>query len=687
MSEPHRPNRLIHEKSPYLLQHAYNPVDWHPWGDEAFALAREADKPIFLSIGYSTCHWCHVMERESFEDPEVARLLNGAFICIKVDREERPDIDNVYMSVCQAMTGSGGWPLTIIMTPEQKPFYAGTYLPRDGRHGVIGMLDLIPQIDNYWRTRRAEVLEIGERVVQALREQESATGLEPERRPNLDPEQLLRRAFEELHHRYDANRGGFGRAPKFAMPHNLMFLLRHWRRSGDPQALEMVEKTLRAMHQGGVWDQIGFGLHRYSTDSHWLVPHFEKMLYDQALLALACLEAHQATGDKYYAQMSREVFAYVLRDMTSQESAGSSAHGFYSAEDADSEGVEGKFYVWTERELRETLPPELAAFIIATYQVTPEGNFTEGPSGGNILHLTHEPDAAAQGKLAQAREVLLTARGKRVRPGRDDKVLADWNGLMIAALARGGAVLNEPAYVEAAAQAADFILTRMVSPEGRLLHRYREGEAAIPAYLDDFAFLTWGLIELYEADFQPRWLREALRLQEYALEHFWDGNAGGFFFSAEDNEQLLVRSKEVYDGAVPSGNSVALLNLLRLARLTGRHELDQRAHDLLTACTAQLAAGPSSHCLTLCGVDYSVGPAAEVVLAGERQALQPMLQALRAQFRPNMVVLVRDDETDQVAPFAAMHTALDGQPTAYVCHQQRCAPPTTDVAEMMALLG
>jgi uncharacterized protein YyaL (SSP411 family) len=679
MNEDPQPNRLINEKSPYLLQHAYNPVDWQPWDEAAFAQAEAEDKPIFLSIGYSTCHWCHVMAHESFEDREVARLMNRAFVCLKVDREERPDIDNVYMEVCQAMTGSGGWPLTIIMTPDRRPFYAATYIPRAARHGQMGMLDLIPVIEDYWRNRRDEVLDTAGQVVTALQSRGK-----PAKNASIASEDLLRQGYEELRLRYDANRGGFGRAPKFPTPHNLSFLLRYWKRTGEPQALGMVEKTLQAMHRGGIWDQLGFGLHRYSTDARWLVPHFEKMLYDQALLAMACLETYQATKDDQYAQMAREIFTYLLRDLTSPEG------GFYSAEDADSEGVEGKFYVWTEAELREALPADLAAVAIATYGVAPEGNFHDEASGEksgtNILHLTTDVPPETREQLERAQGLLLAARQKRVRPGLDDKILTDWNGLMIAALARGAQVLDEAIYHDAAAKAAEFILERMVSEQGRLLHRYRAGEAAIPAYLDDFAFLCWALIELYQSDFDPRWLREALRLNDYVLEHFWDDDGGGLFFSAEDNEKLMVRPKEVYDGAVPSGNSVAMLNLLRLARLTGRGELEDRAAQLGAAFGADLVRAPSMHSQMLCGMDYALGPSAEVVLAGDGETLQEMVEALRAKFQPNVVVLRAAEAIADLAPFAASHTALDGKATAYVCRRQACAPPVTDAKEMIGLL-
>ncbi len=562
-----RPNRLIKEKSPYLLQHAYNPVDWHGWNEEAFERARAENKPIFLSIGYSTCHWCHVMEKESFEDAEVAELMNEAFVSIKVDREERPDIDHVYMTVCQMMTGSGGWPLTIIMTPDKKPFFAATYIPKESRYGRAGMMELIPRIRDVWADRHKDVLDSAENMTTALQ------SIEKESSGELLDAGVLDKAYEELSQRFDKTYGGFSGAPKFPTPHNFFFMLRHWRRTDQPDALKMVEKTLQEIRWGGIFDQIGFGFHRYSTDREWLVPHFEKMLYDQAMLALAYLETYQATGNTFYSETAKEIFTYVLRDLRSPEG------GFYSAEDADSEGVEGKFYVWTEQELREILPADEADLMVRAFHVEKTGNFREEASGkslgANILYMGKPlsdiasdlklPAERLKKKIDSARSKLFEVRERRVHPHKDDKILTDWNGLMIAALARGAQVLGDKTYSDAAEQALEFILKKMRQPDGRIRHRFRDGEAGIGAILDDYAFLVWGLMETYEATFDARCLETALELNTDMIRHFWDQKGGGLYFTADDAENLIVRKKEVYDGALPSGNAVAMLNLLRRA--------------------------------------------------------------------------------------------------------------------------
>jgi uncharacterized protein YyaL (SSP411 family) len=495
-------NRLVQEKSPYLLQHAFNPVDWYPWGDEAFEKAKQQDKPIFLSIGYSTCHWCHVMERESFEDEHVARALNRVFVCIKVDREERPDIDSIYMAACQAMTGSGGWPLSILMTPEKRPFFAATYIPKTSHFDRMGLLELTERVEMLWQKSREEVNQAADKI---LAELQAANTITPGEGMSED---MLDLAYTQLAARYDSDYGGFGQAPKFPTPHNLTFLLRYWQRTGKREALEIVEKTLTQMSRGGICDHLGFGFHRYSTDRQWLLPHFEKMLYDQALLAIAFLEAYQATGRSSFANTAREIFTYVLRDMTGQEG------GFYSAEDADSEGEEGKFYVWSSAELQAILGEEDAALFSKVYNIRPEGNFfdeaTHRLTGKNIPHLTMTPPALAgvadaehremSDRLTEIRKKLYQTRSHRVPPHKDDKVLTDWNGLMIAALAIGGRVLNDASFTKAARKAAEFVLARL-KKDGRLLKRYRQGTAALPAHLDDYAFMVWGLLELYETTF------------------------------------------------------------------------------------------------------------------------------------------------------------------------------------------
>ena len=690
-----RPNHLIHEKSPYLLQHAYNPVEWYPWCDEAFEKAQRENKPIFLSIGYSTCHWCHVMEKESFEDPEVARLMNDAFVSIKVDREERPDLDHIYMTVCQIMSGGGGWPLTIVLTPEKEPFFSATYIPKHSRFGRAGMVELIPKIKEVWEARRHEVFQSAKSVTNALQRLEQGTSGEAMDRPVLD------KAYEELAKRFDRTYGGFGRAPKFPTAHNFLFLLRYWKRTGEESALAMVEKSLQEIRFGGVYDQVGFGVHRYSTDREWLVPHFEKMLYDQAMLALAFVEAYQATGKDVYAQTAREIFQYVLRDMQSPEG------GFHSAEDADSEGVEGKFYVWTEEELRHVLDKEEADTLCKVFHVQEGGNFREEATGkntgANILYpgkalseIAAElgiPAEKLEKTLELTRTKLFEAREKRVHPHKDDKILTDWNGLMIAALAQGAQVLGDTGYADAGATAAEFVLKRLRRPDGRLLHRYRDGEAGITAHLDDYAFTIWGLTQLYEATFQVPYLETALELNEDMLKHFWDDLGGGFFFTPDDGESLIIRKKEIYDGALPSGNAVAVLNLLRLARLTGRSDLDEKAAKTLAAFSKPIHELPSGYTQFLTAVDFAIGPSYEVVVAGPPPGSDTaeMLKALRNRFMPNKVLLFRPSEEPspeitRLAPFTAQQRPVDGKPTAYVCVEGACKMPTTDITDMLALM-
>jgi len=689
-------NRLIFEKSPYLLQHADNPVDWYPWGPEAFEKARKENKPIFLSIGYSTCHWCHVMEHESFEDPEVARLMNEVFVSIKVDREERPDIDNVYMMVSQMMTGSGGWPLTIIMTPDKKPFFAATYIPKENRFGRIGMLELIPRIKEIWATRRGEALSSADQITFALRQvSQDAPGEE------LD-EATLKLAYEQLAKRFDEQHSGFGSAPKFPTPHNLLFLLRYWKRTNNEKALEMVEKTLQGMRRGGIYDHIGFGFHRYSTDSEWLLPHFEKMLYDQAMLAMAYTEAYQATGKEEYRKTAREIFTYVLRDMTAPEG------GFYSAEDADSEGEEGKFYLWTEEEIRQVLGSEEADLILKVFNIEKNGNFMEQATGkragANILHLRKSlTEIASELKMSEqdlqkhletARQKLFTYREKRIHPHKDDKILTDWNGLMIAAFAKGARVFDEPRYAEAAKATVDFILKNMRKSDGRLLHRYRDGQAALPAQVDDYAFLIWGMLELYETIFEVRYLQTALDLNRDLMKHFWDDNNGGFYFVADDGENLLVRQKEIYDGAIPSGNSLAMLNLLRLGRITANYDFEEKAARIGRAFSRNVKQSPSAYTQLMVAVDFGVGPSYEVVIAGNSQAedTKEMLKAIRTQFIPNKVVILRPTEQespdiDRLAEFTKSQASIDGRATAYVCLNYNCKFPTTDITKMLDLLN
>jgi len=635
------------------------------------------------------------MEHESFQDPEVARLMDEVFISIKVDREERPDIDSIYLTASQMMTGSGGWPLTIIMTPDKKPFFAATYVPKESRFGRIGMLELIPRMKELWMTRRDELVTLADQTTAALKQMsQDARGEE------LD-ESTLKVAYEQLVGRFDEQHGGFGSAPKFPTPHNFLFLLRYWKRAGDEKALEMVEKTLQAMRRGGIYDHVGFGFHRYSTDSQWLVPHFEKMLYDQAMLAMAYTEAYQATGEEEYEKTARETFTYVLRDMTAPEG------GFYSAEDADSEGEEGKYYLWTEEEIRHLLGREEAELIIRAFNIEKDGNFAEEATGkrtgANILHLTKGLRELAsdlkmseqdlQKRLEKARQTLFAHRDKRIHPHKDDKILTDWNGLMIAAFAKGAQLFDEPTYAEAARRAVDFILKNMRKRDGRLLHRYRDGQAGIASNLDDYAFLVWGLIELYEATFDVSCLNAALALDDEMLKRFWDDKRGGFYFTPHDGEKLLVRKKEIYDGAIPSGNSVAMLNLLRLGRMTANSDFEEKAAKIGRAFSGHVRRSPSAYTQLLVAVDFGVGPSYEVVIAGSSQAkdTKAMLGALRTHFVPNKVVLLRPSEQQspdiaRLAEFTKHQSSINGKATAYVCLNYNCKLPTTDIGKMLQLL-
>ena len=676
-------NRLAGEKSPYLLQHANNPVDWYPWGEEAFQQATRKDKPIFLSIGYSTCHWCHVMERESFEDTEVARLMNDAFVAIKVDREERPEIDNIYMTACQMVTGGGGWPLTIIMTPEKEPFFAATYIPKISRFGRKGMVDLIPEIEDLWRTKREELLSSAHRLVEAISKMGSASsGSSP-------GEETFHQGFNQLAVSFDRQHGGFGRGMKFPMPHQILFLLRYWHRTGNWAALQMAKKTLTGMRGGGIYDHLGFGFHRYATDASWLVPHFEKMLYDQALLLLAYAEGYLATGEELYGRTVREIATYVLRDMASPQGA------FYSAEDADSEGEEGRFYLWREAEIREHLDAGTADLIVDTYGISAGGNFADEASGNrtgdNILHLRGSLAPELDGRLEAARKVLFENRQTRVHPLKDDKVLTDWNGLMIGALATASRVVGEEAYARAAEKAAAFIRDNLTLEDGRLLHRYRDGEAAIPATLDDYAFYVFGLIELYETTFDSGHLTEAIRLNGLMLEHFADP-AGGFFLSAGDAEGLIVRSKALHDSAIPSGNSVATWNLLRLAQMTGDANLEQQAASAARAFSSDVERAPAALAMFLTALDFALGPSLAIVIAGDPESAdtREMLDAIRRAYAPRKVVLLRPEGTETeiagIAPFIKDQTMLDGKATAYVCVNRACSLPTTDPQQMLELI-
>ena len=682
------PNRLGYEKSPYLLQHAENPVDWYSWGEEAFRKARAEDKPIFLSIGYSTCHWCHVMAHESFEDAEVARVLNEHFVSIKVDREERPDVDAVYMNVCQAVTLRGGWPLSIFMTPEAKAFYAGTYFPKTGRMGMPGFVDLLVQIAAAWKSDRQRLIEASDKITR---------GIQPRAGHDVGPRletDVLSKGYDQLLQAFDARWGGFGSAPKFPTPHNLTFLLRWYRRSGDRSALKIVERTLEAMRQGGIYDQIGFGFHRYSVDEKWLVPHFEKMLYDQAMLAMAYTEAYQVTGKEWYARVVTEILTYVLRDMTDPEG------GFYTGEDADSEGKEGLFYVWTPAQVRDVLGKEQADLFCKFYDIGPHGNFEEGRSIAHIRIPIEEFAAREKVEprelerlLGEARERLFEARERRIHPLKDDKVLTSWNGLMIAAMAKAYQAIGDQSFVEAARRGADFILKRLKAPGPRLYRRYRQGEVANPGYADDYAFLVWGLLELYEATFDLGYLEEAGELNRVMLELFWDEDHGGVFFTGREHEGLIARNKEIYDGAVPSSNSVAVLNLIRLGRMTGSPGLTEKANEVATAFSKRIRAYPSAYTQFLAGLEFMIGPSHEIVVVGDlgRETTRAMVHAVRRAFLPNKVLLSRrngepDGRVDRLAPEVKGLAQADASPAVYLCQGSVCSRALTTTSELLAAL-
>jgi uncharacterized protein YyaL (SSP411 family) len=685
------PNRLINEKSPYLIQHAHNPVDWNPWSEETFARAKAENKPVFLSIGYATCHWCHVMEKESFEDEEVARHLNDTFISIKVDREERPDIDAVYMAACQMLTGSGGWPLNLFMTADKRPFFAATYIPKSGRFGRAGLIELCQQIKTLWLSQTEKVNETAESIAANLHRAFAFSSAD-----ELD-ETVLEEAYNQIKKTFDPLTGGFESAPKFPTPHRLLFLLRCHHRTGDPYALEMVEKTLTAMRLGGIWDHVGFGFHRYATDENWLVPHFEKMLYDQAMIAMAYLETYQITKNPFFAQTANEIFTYVLRDMSSEEGA------FFSAEDADSEGEEGKFYVWTTEEFRQVLSGEQADVWQGVWRLSPEGNFldeaTGQKTGANILHLTAPLDKWAKKLDVKAeefiqnwekiRDKLFRAREQRVHPLKDDKVLTDWNGLMIGALALGARILNKPEYAHAAERAAQFILNHMRDDKKQLFHRFREGELVIRAQASDYAFLIYGLISLYQATFNLAYAEEAVALQEHMLKDYWDDDKGGFFSTETGANELPVRPKELYDGAAPSANSVSLFNLLSLSRLTGDPRWENKAQDLVRAFSGTVKALPTGFTFFLLGLDFALFPGQEIVIAGEPDTkdTQSLLAGLNLNFAPNKVALVKSDQNaERLAKFAGFTDGLDvvrGQTTAHLCRKGSCTGSTTDMETVL----
>jgi uncharacterized protein YyaL (SSP411 family) len=681
---PKHTNRLIHEKSPYLLQHAHNPVDWYPWGEEAFEKARQENKPVFISIGYSTCHWCHVMERESFENEAIAKLLNDDFVCIKVDREERPDVDQIYMNAVMLLAGQGGWPLNMFLTPGLKPFYGGTYFAPDARYGRPGFPSVLADVAQLWKTKPDEVEKAGAQLAGFI-----AKGNAAPPSGSLS-ETTLQQVRQYALASFDTKDGGFRSAPKFPPSMLLGFLLRLYAKTKDETLLPMVTTTLDKMAQGGIYDQVGGGFARYSTDDEWLVPHFEKMLYDNALLSKVYLEAFQVTGNPEYARIARETFTYLLRDMRAPEG------GFYSAEDADSEGEEGKFYVWTPDEIEAVLGPEDGRLFSQLYDVTPHGNFEEGKS---ILRLKADLpySLSAFGKdeiwWKAAQEKMLQARAKRIRPHLDDKILTAWNSLLISSLCAGYQILGDEIYLKAAEKAANF-LTQNLFENGRLLASYRKGPSHIQAYIDDYAFLQAALLDLYESTFEVSYLKKALVLESEMVRLFWDGKDGAFFFTGsdqKDRERLLARPKEAYDGVIPSGNSVAALNYFRLAELTGKKELRDRADGILRCFSGLLTQGGANFARMLQAFQFDFYGPAEVFVTGPKEASKELVKTLWKTFLPSKVLVLAEEsqlkDLATVAPWVEGRGTQGGKPTVYVCRNYTCQLPVTDGVKALELLN
>ena len=663
------PNHLINETSPYLLQHAHNPVDWYPWGDEAFEKARRENKPVLLSIGYSACHWCHVMAHESFENDDIAQLMNEHFVNIKVDREERPDLDQIYMNAVQMMTHHGGWPMTVFLTPDAVPFYGGTYFPPQDRYNMPGFPRVLLGVAEAYKERQEEIRETGTSLITELRRLSETGGSDHA----IEPE-LLDAAYTGMIRNYDSVNGGFGGAPKFPPAMALEFLLRTFKRTGNRDALQMVSYTCTKMANGGIYDQLGGGFHRYSTDSKWLVPHFEKMLYDNALLSRLYLHYFQVSEDAAARATVQGILDYVLREMTHPDG------GFYSTQDADSEGHEGKFFVWDIQEIRNALGETAAARFSDYYNITESGNF----EGKNIPNVTSF-DSELQASLDESRRILFELREQRVKPDRDEKILTAWNGLMMASFAEAGVVLTRPDYTDAARRNAEFVLSNL-HENGMLLRTWKDGRAKFNAYLEDYAFLAEGLLTLFETTGEARWLKEALALADRMVEEFWDNEGGGFFFTGKSHESLIVRSKDYFDNATPSGNSVAALVLLRLATLTGRENYRNLGTAVLREISDQTRRYPSGFGYALSAMDFLLSTPKEVAIVGKDQTdIQPMLAETWRRYLPNKVVAAGGEATE-FTPLLENRPLVNGLATAYVCEHFTCKQPVTDVAELAAQL-
>lgn len=664
-------NNLSKEKSPYLLQHAANPVNWFPWKPIAFEKAKEEDKPIFLSIGYSTCHWCHVMAHESFEDGEVAEMLNRHYICIKVDREERPDIDAVYMAVCQMFTGSGGWPLTIIMTPDQKPFWAGTYLPKAETYGRMGLMELLEAIRQMWENDRNALISKGEQVTSLLNKQQKIQGETADLNNTI-----LMKAARQLKSNYDSRWGGFGSAPKFPTPHNLLFLLQYSLLEQDDSSLQMVKHTLTQMFRGGIFDHVGGGFSRYSTDEKWLVPHFEKMLYDNALLVLAYLETFHVTNDEFFSSVAKRTLDYVMGELLDENG------GFYCGQDADSDGIEGKYYVFTKKEIYNVLGEADGGVFCQWFGITEYGNF----EGKNILNLLDNPRYAETDlRIKELIHKLYTYRFDRTRLHKDDKVLTSWNALMIAALTKAGWLFDSPLYIQAARNACSFIQTALSDEQGELKLRWREGEAANDGQLDDYAFFAYAMLELYKATYETEYLHQAILIADQMLDNFEDAQKGGFFLYSKNSEQLINRPKETYDGAIPSGNSVAAVVLEQLSKLTGEIKWQQLSRRQLSFLAGSIEDYPAGHCMALLAVSQAVYSSSELVCVTAGKTIPEELTSyLRSTPAVNLSVLVKTqenkEELEKAAPFTASYPIPATGTVYYLCHDGACSSPTEDLS-------
>jgi uncharacterized protein YyaL (SSP411 family) len=655
------------EKSPYLLQHAHNPVNWYPWCNEAFSKSRKENKPIFLSIGYSTCHWCHVMEKESFEDTEIANILNDNFISIKVDREERPDIDSIYMSACQALTGSGGWPLTLFLDNYQRPFFAGTYFPKYSTSQHLGLKDILEKVKDTWLNNKNKILDTSTDITNAIKELSNTSSSQD---INTNIQDIAYNSFLQT---FDTTFGGFGNGTKFPTPTNLLFLLRYYDKSNKDKALLMVTYTLECMYRGGIYDHIGFGFSRYSTDKKWLVPHFEKMLYDNALLSLVYTEAFQVTKNELFSKVANDIFTYLFRDMMSEDG------GFYSAEDADSEGIEGKFYVWKYEEILDVLGKEKGLKFCNQFNITKKGN----SEGQNIPNLINSENINTNNDVINR---LFEYRDKRVHPHKDDKILTGWNGLMIVSLSVAGRVFHNNDYIQIAKKTVDFIYNNLIDSDGRLLARYRDGHSSILAYADDYSFLIWGLIELYESTFDSIYLEKAINLNEQLIKYFWDEKANGLFLYGSDSENLLIRPKELYDGVIPSANSVSTLNFLKLSRLTSNFDLEILALKQLETFSSNINSNPLSCTYMLCAYLFTTSKTKEIIILGDKKnsRTKEMIDILNDKFNPNVTTIFKDTSDNnilKILPHLSNYKEIENVTTAYVCNNNTCSLPITAINE------